>query len=148
MTGRLVRHRHRDTDVAIGSMRRERFLAIEDPMIAIETRDRLRAAGIAAGFRFGQAPCADLFAFRQRHYESPALILISGVENMSRAERIVSGNGNADRSVDAREFFDDCDVLQIAESGASVLRGNENAEETQLRELSQDVARKCLLLVP
>src|SRR6185295_2092740 len=106
------RYCHRDTDVAVGSMRRECFLAIEDPMIAIETRDGLSAARVATGFRFGQAPCADLFAFRQRYYESPALILISRVENMSRAERIVSRNGNADRSVNAREFFDDGDVLQ------------------------------------
>ena len=41
----------------------------------------------------------------------------------------MGGDDDADRSVDAREFFDRGDVLDIAHAGAAVLGGENHSEE-------------------
>ena len=48
-----------------------------------------------------------------------ALFLVAGEINMIGAERIVRGHYEADGRIDAREFFDDDGVIDVAESGAA-----------------------------
>src|SRR4029077_15390526 len=53
-------------------------------------------------------------------------------KNVVRAQRRVGGDNDADRPVDAREFFDRGDVLDIAHAGAAVLGGENHSEEPEL----------------
>src|SRR5260370_16783556 len=90
MPGGSVRSRHSHADVAVGAMRGECLLAVENPMFPVEARSGLGACSITAGLGFGEAPCSELLAFRQRQAELSTLVFRSGLENMSGAERIVS----------------------------------------------------------
>src|SRR5262249_17268821 len=76
---------HCNAHVAVGSVCRKCLLPIQDPMISVEPCDRLRASGVAAGFRFGQTPSPEFLAFRQRHHKAAALVIGSEVVDMSRA---------------------------------------------------------------
>src|SRR5882724_863165 len=64
VTGGCVRYRHSHADVAVGAMRGECLLAVENPMFPVEARSGLGACSITAGLGFGEAPCSELLAFR------------------------------------------------------------------------------------
>src|SRR5438093_7713641 len=103
VSGRPVGHSHRDTDIAVGAVCGEGLLAVENPAIAIQYRGRLSAGGVAAGFRFGETPRSKLFAFSERSDESPALLFGAAAKDMSGAQRIVRGHGDADGAIHASQ---------------------------------------------
>src|SRR5215470_11921855 len=117
-------------------------------MIAVKLSERLCTAGVAAGFRFGETPCADLFAFRQRSDKTPALVFRAETVDVAGTKRIMGRNRNADRAIHSRQLFDDGDVLCITKARATVFGWNENAKKAELSELFENVGRKDLLLVP
>src|SRR2546430_2104962 len=81
MAGGFVGDGHGHADIAIRAVSREGFLAIQDPVIAVQTRNSLSSAGVASRFGFGKAPCSEFLAFGQRHGELAALLFASEVED-------------------------------------------------------------------
>ena len=67
---------------------------------------------------------------------------------MIRAERGVRGHDDADRSVDAREFLDRGDVLDVAHAGAAVLRRENHPQHPELAQFLDRGQRKLASLVP
>src|SRR5207253_2340439 len=113
MAGGFVGDGHGHADIAIRTVSREGFLAIQDPVIAVQTRNSLSSAGVASRFGFGKTPRSEFLAFGQRHGELAALLFASEVEDVSGAERIVSRDGYADGAVHAGQLFDDVGVFHV-----------------------------------
>src|SRR5262245_28612409 len=102
MACRPVRHSHGHADISVGPMRREGFLAVQNPVSAIESSSCLGSAGVAAGFRFRKTPGAELLSLSERYGKFPALILSSKTEDVTRAERIVCCDRDTNRAVHSR----------------------------------------------
>ena len=100
------------------------------------------------GFRFGQRPAADPFAGGELRNVLAPLLVAAGDINVIGAERIVRGDDQADGGIDARQFFDDDGVLDVAEARAAQFLGEDGAQEAQLAGFFDDVERKDLLFVP
>src|SRR5262245_15186353 len=148
MAGGPIGNRHCNTDVAVVSMRGECLLSVENPVIAVKPRHGLCTACVAAGLRFGETPCADLFPFRQRHNKSPALLLGSASVDVASAERIVGRHGNADRTIDTRQLFHDGHIVRITKTRPAIFGWNQHTEKPELPESLKNVDRKNLFFVP
>src|SRR4030095_10026764 len=64
------------------------------------------------------------------------------------AETVVGGERQSDRGVHARDLFDDRLVVHVRESRTGVLFRKQHAQESELPELAEDLARELLRLVP
>src|SRR5947209_17809392 len=87
-------------------------------------------------------------ARRERHQKLLLLLLRAEHEDMVRAERIVRGDRDADRAVNARKLLDDCDVLDVTHPCAAVLFGKDDAHEPLLGEFWLKLHGEVLRLVP
>ncbi len=76
------------------------------------------------------------------------LFFIAGEINVIGAERSVRGHDEADGRIDAREFFDDDGVIDVAESGAAELFGKDGAQKTEPAGVFDGFEREDLLFVP
>src|SRR5262245_1479338 len=110
--------------------------------------DRLHSRSVGTGSGLGQSPRANLFASGQRRDVFFALLLAAVLINVIRAERIVRGEGQADRAVDARDLFDYRGVFHIPHPRAAVFFGKEHAHQPKLAHLCENLARQTLGLVP
>ena len=63
-------------------------------------------------------------------------------------KRIVGGDDNADRPVDARELLNGDYIFDVAEPRAAVFFGENNAQQAHFAELRHDLAGKTRGLVP
>ncbi len=113
------------------------------PAAAGARRHGARAAGVGAGFGLGQRPAAELFALRQRHDVFLALRLGAKFVDVVGAKRIVRGDDEADRAVDARELFDGDDVFDVAEAGAAVFLGEDDAQKPEFGQLGNKLGGKA-----
>src|SRR5215470_10717972 len=89
--------------------------------------DSLHSRSVGTGSGLGQSPRANLFASGQRRDIFFALRLAAVLINVIRAERIVRGERQADRPVDARDLFDYRGVFHIPHPRAAILFGKEHA---------------------
>ena len=139
-------HGHADAGVvAVGG---ESFRAVQHPIIAITDGDGSRAAGVRAGFGLGERPAAEGAALRQGHDVFLLLRFGAEFEDVIGAERIVRGDDQTDRAIDAREFFDGDDVFGVAEARAAVGFRKNHAEQTHLSELGNDFGGEARGFVP
>ncbi len=120
-------------------------LRIQPPSTAPRRGARRRGVGARAGL--GQRPGADPFAGGELRDPALALRGIAELVDVVGAERIVRRHRDADRRVDLRQLGHHEDVLDVAESGAAQLLGEEDAEEAELGGLGHDGARELLRLV-
>ena len=69
------------------------------------------------------------------------LLLFLGAKfvDVIAAERIVGGDEEADGAVDAGKFFDDGGVFDVAETGAAVFFGKDDAHEAHFRRVWGEV---------
>ena len=130
---------HGHADVGVVAVGGEGFRAVEDPVdrpgarrwcACRQRRSRLRVR--SATRRPSFLPCGqgnEIFA-----------LLLFGAEfvDVIGAERIVRGNEKADGAIDAREFFDDGGVFDVAEAGAAVLLRENNAHQAHFGELWEE----------
>ena len=110
--------------------------------------DGARAAGVGAGFRFGERPAAEFFALRQRHDVFLALRLGAKFVDVVGAERIVRGHDEPDGAIDARQLLDGDGVFDIAEAGAAVSFREDDAQQAEIGQLGNDFGGKLRGLVP
>src|SRR6266540_218430 len=110
--------------------------------------DRLHSRSVGTGSGLGQSPRADLFASGQRRHVFFAQLFTAVLKNVIRAKRIVRGERQADRPVDARDLFDYRGVFHITHPRAAVLFGKEHAHQSKLAHLCENLARQTLGLVP
>ena len=82
-------------------------------MVAVAACESQRPPGVAARFRFGETPGPDFFPLRQWNNKSVALLFAAEIEDVARTERIMRSHGNADRAIDARQFFDDRHIFGV-----------------------------------
>src|SRR6185295_7276239 len=136
-----------DAAVADAAMGGARLGAVEDPAAVGALGAAAGAGGVRARSRLGEAPGADLLALRQRRHPAPPLLLVAILEDVVRAQRVVRGDADAHRGIDARKLRDDDDVFDVAEPGAAVLLRKDDAEEAQLPRLRHHLARELLALV-
>src|SRR4029453_6235290 len=103
---------HGNADVSVRAVRRKCFLAVQDPVIAFQTRGSLSSGCVASSLRFGQTPRPDFFAFHQGKEEATTLIIAAERKDMAGTERIVSRQGYSNRTVNAGKLFNDRCVFQ------------------------------------
>ena len=139
---------HGHADVGVVAVGGEGLRAVEDPVLAVAHRHGARAAGVGAGFGLGERPAAELFALRQRDDVFALLLVGAELVDVVGAERIVRGDDEADGAVDARELFDGDDVFDVAEAGAAVFLGEDDAQKPELRQLGNELERETRGLVP
>ena len=144
----FVGHRHHHGNVGIVAVGGEGLRAVDDPVIAVALRGGARAAGVGAGFGLGQRPRADFFALGERRQIFLLLRFGAEFEDVIAAERIVRRDDDADRAVDAREFLDRSGVFDVAEAGAAVFFGKDDAEQAHFGELGHDFGWKVRGFVP
>ena len=106
--------------IRLGRVGNENLAAVEQVVVALVDRGRLRAARIRAGVGLGQAERADLFALCQRDQVFLLLLLGAERENWPRAERHMGGQDNARAAVYARKLFNGDRVAQHIQPGAAV----------------------------
>src|SRR5262245_23030671 len=135
-------------DVGGNAVRDEILRPINNPASVAARGDRLHTRSVGAGSGLGQSPRANLFASGQRRDVFFALRLAAVLINVIRAERIVRGERQADRPVDARDLFDYRGVFHIPHPRAAVLFGKEHAHQPKLAHLCENLARQSLGLVP
>ena len=58
------------------------------------------------------------------------------------------GDDQANGAVDARDFFDGGGIFDVAEAGAAILLGENDAEKAHLRELGHDFHGKVRDFIP
>jgi len=78
----------------------------------------------------------------------PLLLLGTEGVNVVRAEAVVRGDAQTDATVGGADFLENGHVLHVAQSGATVLLGDQHAEHPQLPELVEHFPGKGLRLVP
>ena len=110
--------------------------------------DSARAAGVGAGFGFGERPAAEFFALRERHDVFLALRLGAEFIDVVGAERIVRGHDESDGAIDARELLDGDGVFDITESGAAVSFRKDDAEQAEIGQLGQQLRGKLRGFIP
>ena len=76
------------------------------------------------------------------------LRVVAGEVDVAGAQRIVRGHGEADPAVDDGELLDDVDVVDVRQTGAAVLLGENRAQHPELTELLHHLGRKGLGLIP
>ena len=136
LRGRAIGHEHRDTDVGVMRIRRERFAAVQHPFVAVPDRRASGPGRVGSGFRLGQRPAADPLARRELRDISLALLVVGGSEDVIRAERIMRGDDQPDRRVDPRKLLDDDRVIDVAESRAAQFFGEDDSEDIRARRTS------------
>ena len=139
---------HGNADVGVVAVGGESFGAVNDPVIAVAFGGGAGAAGVGAGFGFGERPGADFFALRERRKIFLLLRFAAEFEDVIGAKRIVRGYDDADRAVHAGEFFNGDYVFDVAEAGATIFFGKDDAEQTHFGELGHDFAGKVGDFVP
>ena len=109
-------------------------------------RERV-APGVRAGFGLGEAEGGEPPA--RREVREPAATLLVGAEeeDRHRAERGVGGDRDRHRRVDAGKLLDNERVRQGVETRASVVLGDRDAHDAELREAGDDVVREAVLPV-
>jgi hypothetical protein len=148
MAGTLgVGDREHHADVAFLAVGGEGLGAVEHPTAVGPLGPRPCARGIGARTGLGQAPGADLLARGQRREPAAPLRVIAELVDVVAAQRVVGSHADPDRRVDARQLGDHEDVLDIAQTGAAVLFGEDDAEKAQLPGLHHHLAREALALV-
>ena len=143
----FVADREDDRHVADRAVCRERLAPVQDPTRAVPYGGRACSRRVAAGGRLGQAPGADRHTSRQGCEVTSLLLFRARDEDVVGTERIVRRHGKADRAVHARELFDDEDIVQVGEAGATVFRRKEDPEHSHVPQFLHDVARELLCLV-
>ena len=144
----LIGDGHGHADVGVGAIGGEGFGAIQNPALAVADRGRAGATGVGTRFGLGERPSSELFALSEGDKVLSFLLFTAELVDVIRAERIVSSNEEADRAVDSRKLFDDGGVLDVAESGAAVFFGKNNAQQAHFRKLRENLARKVRGFVP
>ena len=142
-----VGDREHDTDVAFPAVGGEGLGAVEHPAALDPLGARAGAGGVRSRPRLGQAPGADLLARGQRGQPAAPLLVIAILVDVVAAQRVMGGHADADRRIDARQLGDHQDVFDVAQPGAAVLLGKQDAEEAELSGLEHHLARETLALV-
>ena len=124
-----------DEDLSDAAVRDEPLGAIEQVVITVPHRCRLRSTGIAPGRFLGQAEAPHHAAACQ---EGDVALLLLGrpeVDNGRRAERGVGRDRQAVRGIDLGQLMDHDHVAREVEPRAPELLGPRNAQEAELRHL-------------
>ena len=137
-----------DDHIGIVPVGAKRLGAIQHPAIPFAHSGHARAACVRSRRWLGQSPRADKLSCRQLADIFLLLRFVAGEKNMIRAERSVRGHDDAHRSVDAREFLDRRDVLDIAHARAAILRRKDRAQQSELAQFLDRGQRKIARLVP
>ena len=117
-------------------------------MVAVQPGRRFRTARVGSGGWLGEAPAADPLTAGQRREELFLLSLATRQVDVIGGQAVVGRDRDAHRAVDARQLLDRQDVLHVAEAGATVLLGKQDAQQTHLARLHDDGPREFLRLVP
>ena len=120
---------HGDANIRVVAVGGERLRAVDHPAAVGFRGVGARAARVGARFGLGERPAAELFALRQRDDIFLSLLFGAKLENVIRAQRIVRGNDDADRAIDAGKLLDDDGVFEIAHARAAIFLGENNAEK-------------------
>src|SRR5712692_5460223 len=96
------------------------FRAVDDPPAILSHGGRARAGSVRTGARLGQSPRAQTLAASKRNEVFLLLFFSAKFVNVIRAERSVGRDRDANGTVNAREFFNDGRILDIAHARATV----------------------------
>ena len=144
----LVGEGHADADVRVVAVGGERFGAVEHPVVGVFDRGAARAACIGAGFRFGERPAAQFLPLRERDEILLLLRLAAEFVDVIGAKRIMGGDDDGHRTVDAGQFFDGDGVLDVTEAGAAVFLWKNYAEQAEIGQRGNNFLRKVGSFIP
>src|ERR1700735_4021653 len=124
-----------DNRVSVVAVSAERLRSIQHPAVSLADSGHASAAGVRPRRGLCQSPGTDEFAGRQYADAFTLLRFVAGKENMIRAERRVRRDNDSDRAIDAGEFFDGSNVLDVAHACAAVLGWKNYSQQTELAQL-------------
>ena len=108
---------------------------------------RARRTRVRSGVRLGQPERGERPARREVGQPLTPLLLGAEVVDRERAERVMRGDGDRDRRVDARQLLDRDRVRERVGAAAAVLLGDRHAHQPELCELGDELVREPLLAV-
>ena len=108
---------------------------------------RARCTRVRAGVRLGQPERGERLAGREVGEPLTPLCLGAEVVDRERAERVVRGDGDRDRRVDARQLLDRDRVGERVGAAAAVGLRDRHAHQPELRQLGDELVREPLLAV-
>src|SRR5260370_30927001 len=111
-------------------------------------RGRARAGSVRTGARLGQSPRAQTLAASKRNEVFLLLFFSAKFVNVIRAKRSVGRDRDANGTVNAREFFNDGRILDIAHARATVFFREKDSRQSQPGELRLQLNPKMLRFVP
>ena len=148
-SGRGIRHRRDDEDLADAAVRDESLRAVQHVAVAAAHRGRARAAGVAARLGLGESEAAHDFARREQRHVAALLLRRAELHDRRRAERRVRGDRERVRRVDLRQLVDHDHEAQDVEPRAAELFGPRHAEQSELAHLADafpgNLARRVVL---
>jgi hypothetical protein len=122
-------------------------MKIFDPLTVAQLRARARCAGVRAGAGLSQAECGQLLSSRELRQPLALLRVGAVVVDRQRAQRVIRGDRDRDRRVDASELFDrDC-VRHRVRPGAAVFLRDRHAHQPELTELGHELVGEASLAV-
>src|SRR5579875_1926087 len=129
-------------NVSVVGVRDEGLIAVEDPILSLANSSRSGGRGIRTRAGFSEAPCAQPLAAGKFGDVFAALRFISSQKNMVGAKRIVRSDDDADGAIHCGKLFNSQDVVHVAEAGAAILDGEDDAHQPHLAELTNNVNGK------
>src|SRR5207249_11161899 len=121
-----IRDRHHNISIGICAMSGEILRTVDDPLAFLFDCSSAHACGIRTGTRLGERPCAEVLALSKWHYIFLDLLFGAELKDMIGAKRIVSRYAERDRTVYARQFFNDRGIGYIAHTSAADFFGEED----------------------
>src|ERR1035437_5808297 len=148
LRGGAIGDRHGHAEIGEVGVGGERLRPVEHPHAAFEFGVGAGAGGVAAGLGLGEGPAAQPFAGGQFGKIALPLFLVAHFINVVSTERRMGGDDDADRSIDAREFFNNDGVFDVSQPAAAEFFREDGAHVAEPAEFADDFEREGLRLVP
>ncbi len=144
----LVGARQHHAEAADRALRDEHLGAVEDPVIAVAHAGGLHRRAVGTRTRLGERPRREPLAGGRLRQVLLLLRVVAEGEDVAGTEAVVAGDGERERSVDARALLDADRVRERVHAGAAVLLRDADPEQPELGEPGDDLRREAFLRVP
>src|SRR5690606_29786304 len=137
-----IRRGEDDVEARQGRVRDPRLFTVQDELVAVRREPRTEAGDVAAAARLGRAVAREA-RLRGEHPEVLFLLLLVASELDGRERERVGEQARLNAGAGPGELFGDERVLELAEAGTPVLRGDRHVDEADLVSGLEHVARKA-----
>ena len=122
--------------------------AVQDPLLSIFFRHASHPHGVASRVGFRQSPSSDPLARRQLGQPPLLLFFIAKLQNVARAQAVVSRHRQPNGTAHFGQLFDGHLVFVIGQPCSPIFCGHQHPHQPKLPHGSKQFPWKVLCLVP